>query len=531
MRGRGVRRRGPAIFVACAIAGALAVGAGFSQTNATVVGAEHYVAPMMPSHQNTPALAFDGTNHFVVWGDLRSGPSDVFGARVNQQGTGLDGTGIPISTLAEAQEQPAIAFDGTDYFVAWADRRAGSCGELYASRVSQSGTVVDGTGKLISTPPCGANDPALAFDGTNYLVVWRHDTSIVATRVTRSGEVLDPAGIVLATTVLDAAPSVAFDGSGYLVVWHDHRNGCCDVYGGRVSTSGLALDPVGGFLISDAPNHQKWPVLAFDGTNYLVAWQDRRFTLRSDIYGARISPAGTVIDPAAFLVGAGQDEQTLPAIAFSGGYYFVVWQDSRSRTNYDIYGTRVSTAGVSLDTPNLAISTNPKDEVHPALAGELLAGSLSSTAAARRSRTRPASGALCCASSTTTRRHRPRRLHRLHRPRHLHHRRLHRRHRRPGRLHLHRRPRRPGRLRPRLGRLRRLRRGCASCRGSSAYDWRRRGRGSSGPTAASGASGRRIRGVRFAAVSSRRARAQASGGRVAPGSISWSVAARTSPAG
>jgi hypothetical protein len=46
-------------------------------------------------------------------------------------------------------------------------------------------------------------------------------------------------------------------------------------------------------LISDAPNHQKWSALAFDGTNYLVARQDRRLTLRSDIYGARVSRPAT----------------------------------------------------------------------------------------------------------------------------------------------------------------------------------------------------------------------------------------------
>jgi hypothetical protein len=40
--------------------------------------------------------------------------------------------------------------------------------------------------------------------------------------------------------------AIAFDGTGYLIVWHDHRNGCCDVYGGRVTTGGIALDP-GGF--------------------------------------------------------------------------------------------------------------------------------------------------------------------------------------------------------------------------------------------------------------------------------------------
>jgi hypothetical protein len=362
--GRVLGLRRPAILAICALAGAIAVAAAYS---GTVVSPEYPVAPASPLRQNAPAIGFDGTNHLVVWDDLRGTSRDVFGARMNQQGAALDGSGIPISVGDQAQEQTALAFDGSNYFAVWADQRAGSCGDVYGARITQSGTVLDATGKLLSTPGCGASEPAVAFDGTNYLVTWRRDDKILATRVSRNGDPLDPTWSVLTASVVDAAPAIAFDGTSYLVVWHDHRDGCCDVYGARVSTGGVVLEP-GGFLISAAPNHQKWPALAFDGTNYLVAWQDRRFTLRSDVYGTRVSPAGTVVDAAGFLIGAAQDEQTYPAVAFSGGHYFVAWQDSRSRTNYDIYGTRVSTAGVPLEPTGVPISTSTKDERRPAVA-------------------------------------------------------------------------------------------------------------------------------------------------------------------
>ena len=76
MERRGLRRRRPAVFPACVLAGTLAVGAAHSRTAATVVSPEHYVAQMVPSHQNLPGLAFDGGNHFVVSGDLRGAGED-----------------------------------------------------------------------------------------------------------------------------------------------------------------------------------------------------------------------------------------------------------------------------------------------------------------------------------------------------------------------------------------------------------------------------------------------------------------------
>jgi hypothetical protein len=64
-----------------------------------------------------------------------------------------------------------------------------------------------------------------------------------------------------------------------------------------MSPDGTVLDP-DGIVVSGAPYTQSLPSVAFDGTNYVVAWQDARDEYRSlNLVGARVTPSGSVLDP------------------------------------------------------------------------------------------------------------------------------------------------------------------------------------------------------------------------------------------
>ncbi len=85
-------------------------------------------------------------------------------------------------------------------------------------------------------------------------------------------------------------------------------------------------DSINSILISAAPGIQANPEVAFDGTNYMTVWQDHAITGTARIFGARVSQAGTVLDPAGIQIGPTDGTfQNQPSIAFLGDKYFAAW--------------------------------------------------------------------------------------------------------------------------------------------------------------------------------------------------------------
>src|SRR5262249_54264447 len=208
-----------------------------------------------PSYTSDVAagVAFDGTNYLVVWQSDRNAPYRIFGALVSPGGTTLAPGAFLISNQLGEQSAPAVAFDGANYLVTW-----NAADDIYGARVSPIGHVLDRTAIAISTAANSQAFPALAFDGTNYLVTWQDGRAggagpgVYGARVDRSGAVLDPQGIPIAVGSVSAS-SLAFDRTNFLVVWQDERHGVNnrDIYGARVSPGGVVLDS-GGIAISTA---------------------------------------------------------------------------------------------------------------------------------------------------------------------------------------------------------------------------------------------------------------------------------------
>ncbi len=154
-------------------------------------------------------------------------------------------------------------------------------------------------------------------------------------------------------------PSAAFGKDVFLVVWRAGMNEAADIVGLRLDKTGKALDSKP-FVVSGAKDCQERPRVASNGKGFLVVWQDLRDGKDWDVYAARVSPDGKVLDADGILVAGGENNQCEPAVCSDGKVFQTVWRQWNKRGGYDIHGTRVSPSGQVLDGPGGVFLVNPK---------------------------------------------------------------------------------------------------------------------------------------------------------------------------
>ena len=87
----------------------------------------------------------------------------------------------------------------------------------------------------------------------------------------------------------------------------------------------------------EAPFGQINPAVATDGQNFLIVWEDyRRGLYVPDIYGARLTPDGEVLDPGGIPLGTGPEAESRPRVSWEGSRYVVTWSFDRVAQSIDI---------------------------------------------------------------------------------------------------------------------------------------------------------------------------------------------------
>ncbi|MBA4387902.1 MAG: hypothetical protein C0404_07965 [Verrucomicrobia bacterium] len=200
----------------------------------------------------------------------------------------------------------------------------------------------------------------------------------------KAEELLAPEALLPGYEQTDAhMPSIACGKGLYLAVWQVGVNEKADIVGLRIDRSGKALDAKP-FVICAARDCQEQPRVAFapstsstssgqagpgqGGGVFLVVWQDLRNSRDWDIYAARVSSDGKLLDPDGIAVVTGDRNQSAPEVCFAAGSFQVLWRafigdgalpmkqkEWGAKSEYQIWGGRVSVEGKPLDGPGVAV--------------------------------------------------------------------------------------------------------------------------------------------------------------------------------
>jgi PKD repeat protein len=354
-----------------------------------------------------------GVKTLVVWADSRANPYgsfdyesawDIYGVRLDANGNPIESQPFPIYSGHATQNNPKVAWNGTQWLVVFESYDLSGTGFYYAKtlqavRVSQFGQVLDPKPiTLFGLTPSGPSYWDVASDGRNFVVVNQGTSTsgdIVAMRVSYDGYVLDsPTKAMVDETYFgryniklvyargafllsyydnNDSKAIRFDSdlnkldtqpfsflpvtvsdfastrTAHYVVWSEQQwNYTMAIKGSRVAANGIKLDGNGVNISGSFPADPYTPVtVVWDGQNWKAVWQSN-----GSLRIARISTFGQVLDPGGVLVPG--PKSGVSAGNGKGGVH-VVWNEYVNSEN-DILGAHIDVNNNAQPNQNLSVS-------------------------------------------------------------------------------------------------------------------------------------------------------------------------------
>lgn len=285
------------------------------------------------------ATAFDGARFMVAWSSPvpSSSQTDVYASRVSTLGEDLDATDLRVARSSYYETLQGLAASGNDFLVLW--HVSGN----FRTRGAFVGATDANVSASFAVAAAEIDSAAAAFDGSNYVVAWHRsggvfgNPNIFARRIAPGGGFLEePVPIGIGSEV-----SAAFDGTSTFVTWTRDIDYLTRAIEGLRLSSDLAVLDDPPFEVSSVLGPWGKPVVAAGNAGALVLWRDLRYGITDDdVFGARLDSDGTVLTPNGLSMVSGANVQRATALAFDGIEFLAAWEDHRDRTT-DIYTVEI----------------------------------------------------------------------------------------------------------------------------------------------------------------------------------------------
>lgn len=329
------------------------------------------------------AYANEVDEYLVVFDEVHSTTDhDIYAQRVDNGGV-PSGSLIVIDEDGFMDTHPGVAYSPgkNQYLVVWENVYENYSGDhdIYAQLIKADGTPYGGEIHVAFTD---AHDekPVVTYNpGTQeYLVIFERrmgsdefaQHNLVGKRVQENGTVISGEILIASGTLDETNPAVACDGSSYIVVWQEVYQDETNIYGQLIDSDGWLLGSKIGISIWSGT--QLVPQITYNGDDdhYFVVWEDHHYTPWG-IYGYRLDQTGALVGSQVNITAGITVNQTSPGVTYLPGIhsYQVVWQYEASANDHDIFTRRVAFDG-SIPEQAWSISSSYSEEMHPAMASD-----------------------------------------------------------------------------------------------------------------------------------------------------------------
>lgn len=328
-----------------------------------------------PYHQKTPKLIGDGNGGaFITWIDSSNVSWDIYAQHIDASGAKLWAAGgLAICTATGSQTNTRIETDNNGgAIIVWQDKRNGVDYDLYAQNVDAAGNIKWAANGVIVCNKSGTQSGHKVrsdFQGGVY-VVWQDkrngvDYNIYAQRISATGSRLWSTNDVLVCNASGTQNSIDITNEnmldGVIASWKDERKGTTDVdvYAQKIDISGSLKWAVNGIPIASSIFNQQNPNTCGDGTGgAIVSFQDSS-SGEWDVKCQRIDSAGNIRwQTGGVIIGnAAYSQTSCVNISDNLGGNILSWQDKRSLVDWDVYANHYSPYWINVGTKSVLGST------------------------------------------------------------------------------------------------------------------------------------------------------------------------------
>jgi hypothetical protein len=340
-------------------------------------GPDALVSLSAPSQQN-PMVVWNGSGYTVAWISQTSTTSRVLVQRLDANGAAIDQQPVEVFAGSNLVE-PGIAWSGTRYLVTW---KARSNVRVYARRLAPDLSFQDAAPIDVMT----GDGPAVAALGDVFLVAVQNSPSYWQWRDTYAQRIDGATGAKLGGLIgiqggFAWGGTLGTVGNRWLLSWEAHYSHNESPYtlvaawvnadGTHGSSFGLVSGSGFGTAGVRVASHPQLGAIVYSTTRAPSA-------SNGEIYMMRVRADGAFVDgyTGFNVTGNAPGEQYAPAAAWNGVEFVTAYQDNRASTPYvyypksDIYASRIAADGTVLDgIGGFAVETSAVSEWQPAVAG------------------------------------------------------------------------------------------------------------------------------------------------------------------